>query len=334
MIITRTPYRISLFGGGTDYPKWYQEHGGAVLGMAINRYCYISLRNLPLFFDHRHRIVYSRIESVQNIDEIEHPAVRAVFQETGIDTGIEMHHDGDLPARAGLGSSSSFTVGLINAIYALRGRMTTKHFLAKEAIRIEQKVICENVGSQDQVWAAYGGFNRIDFNTDDSFSVAPLIVPRAREQELVSHMMLFFTGFSRFAVKIAGDKIANLDKKASHLHAMRQMVDDAQILLATPDADIRDLGRMLHEGWCLKRDLASSVSTAAIDEIYQAGCDAGAIGGKILGAGGGGFILFFVEPEKQQAVRERLKALIEVEINVDHDGSRVVLYEPNGFHST
>jgi len=331
MIITRTPYRVSLFGGGTDYPKWYLEHGGAVLGMAINRYCYISLRQLPPFFDHRHRIVYSRIENVQEISEIEHPAVRAVFQEAGVDTGIELHHDGDLPARAGLGSSSSFTVGLLNAIHALRGQMVTKHFLAEEAIRIEQKVICENVGSQDQVWAAYGGFNRINFNKDESFVVEPLIVPRERECELLDHLMLFFTGFSRFAVKIAGDKIANLDRKAEHIHAMRRMVDDAQNLLTTPTADIREIGRMLDTSWRLKRDLASSVSTVAIDDIYQAGREAGAIGGKILGAGGGGFILFFVEPHKQQAVREHLHTLIEVEIGVDRAGSRVVLYEPNGF---
>ncbi len=332
MIITRTPYRISLFGGGTDYPKWYLQNGGAVLGFAIERYCYISLRRLPPFFQHRHRIVYSRIEMVHEIGEIEHPAVRAVFQETGVDTGLELHHDGDLPARAGLGSSSSFTVGLLNAIYALRGRMVTKRFLAEEAIRIEQTVIVENVGSQDQVWAAYGGFNRIDFRTEGSFNVVPIIIPKSRERELISHLMLFFTGFSRYATEIARDKIANIDKRADNLHAMRDMVDQAQDILTDAEADVRQIGHMLHDAWRLKRGLADSVSTEAIDDIYEAAREAGAIGGKILGAGGGGFILFFVEPHKQAAVRERLHRLIEVAINIDYTGSCVMLYQPDGFH--
>ena len=334
MIITRTPYRISLFGGGTDYPQWYREHGGAVLGMAIGKYCYISLRPLPPFFSHRHRIVYSRIEAVDNIADIEHPAVRAVFQETGVTAGLELHHDGDLPARSGLGSSSSFTVGLINALYALKGQMVTKRFLGEEAIRIEQSVIVENVGSQDQIWAAYGGFNRVDFSQDGSFAVAPVIMPKTRERELLGHMMLFFTGFSRYASEIARDKIANIGKKTSNLHAIGAIVDQAQAVLTNPDADIREIGRMLHEGWRLKRELAAAVSTAAIDDIYQAGCEAGAIGGKILGAGGGGFILFFVEPDKQQAVRDRLHSLIEVDIDIDHSGSSVVLYQPDGFRHT
>lgn len=332
MIITRTPYRVSLFGGGTDYPTWYREHGGAVLGLAIDKYCYISVRHLPPFFEHKHRIVYSRIENVHEIAEIEHPAVRSVLQEIGADEGLEIHHDGDLPARSGLGSSSSFTVGLINALCALRGQMVTKHFLAEEAIRIEQEVIVENVGSQDQIWAAYGGFNRIDFKQDGSFAVSPVIVPKARERELLGHLMLFFTGFSRHASEIAKHKIANLNKKAQHLITMHAMVDEAQTILSSPTTDIRQIGKMLHEGWRLKRDLAAEISTSAIDDIYQAGCEAGAVGGKILGAGGGGFILFFVEPAKQQAVRERLKTLIEVEIDIDQSGSSVVLYRPNGFH--
>lgn len=331
MIITRTPYRVSLFGGGTDYPKWYREHGGAVLGMAINKHCYISVRQLPPFFEHKHRIVYSRIESVQDISQIEHPAVRAVMQEVGVEGGLEIHHDGDLPARSGLGSSSSFTAGLIKALYALKGQMLTKRFVAEEAIRIEQEIIAENVGSQDQIWAAYGGFNRIDFYQDNTFGVTPIIIRREREVELRDHMMLFFTGFSRHASEIAKHKIAGLDKKADHLHRMRRMVDDALEVLNSRTADICEIGRMLHEGWLLKRDLASQISTDAIDAIYQAGLDAGAVGGKILGAGGGGFILFFVKPEKQQAVREKLSDLIEVDIDIDHDGSRVVLYKPDGF---
>lgn len=331
MIITRTPYRISLFGGGTDYPKWFQEHGGAVFGMAIDKYCYIGVRHLPPFFEHKHRIVYSRIENVREIREIEHPAVRAVFQETGIEDGLEVHHDGDLPARSGLGSSSSFTTGLLNALCALRGQMATKRYLAEEAIRIEQDVIKENVGCQDQIWAAYGGLNRIDFQRDGSFQVSPVIMPRSRERALMSHLMLFFTGFSRHASEIAKDKIANIDRKERQLTSIRAMVDEAQSLLANPSADIRQIGRMLHEAWLLKRDLAQAVSTQAIDGIYQAGLEAGALGGKVLGAGGGGFILFFVEPDHQESVRRRLANLIEVTFDIDHGGSTVVLYQPDGF---
>jgi len=332
MIITRTPYRISLFGGGTDYPDWYLEHGGAVLGMAIDKYCHISVRHLPPFFEHKHRIVYSRIENVREIAEIEHPAVRAVLSETGVSAGLEIHHDGDLPARSGLGSSSSFTVGLLNAIQALNSRMVTKRFLAEEAIRIEQQVIGESVGSQDQIWAAYGGFNRIDFLRDGSFAVSPLIVSKARERLLLDHLMLFFTGLSRNAPEIARSKIDNLKNSAEPLRAMRMMVDEAQSILTTPEADLLQIGRMLHEAWRLKRDLAPQVTTQSIDEIFATGCAAGAIGGKLLGAGGGGFILFFVEPEKQQAVRERLSTLIEVAIDIDRIGSQVVLFRPDGFH--
>ncbi|HEV7369531.1 kinase [Arenibaculum sp.] len=331
MIITRTPFRISLFGGGTDYPKWYQDHGGAVLGMAIDKYCYISLRRLPPFFAHRHRIVYSRIENVRELSEIEHPAVRAVLQEDGVEDGLEIHHDGDLPARSGMGSSSSFTVGLLHALSALRGRMATKRHLAEEAIRIEQHVIGENVGSQDQIWAAFGGLNRIDFRQDGAFTVSPLIVPRTRETELLGHMMLFFTGLSRHASEIARSQIENMGRRAAQLRAMRAMVDEAQSILANPGADIRLLGHMLNDAWMLKRELASNVTTGAIDEMYQAGCEAGAIGGKVLGAGGGGFVLFFVEPANQAAVRERLKSLIEVTFDIDTSGSSVVLYNPNGF---
>lgn len=331
MIITRTPFRMSLFGGGTDYPQWYLDHGGAVLGMTIDKYCHISVRHLPPFFEHRHRIVYSRIENVRELGEIEHPAVRAVLQETGVTEGLEIHHDGDLPARSGMGSSSSFTVGLLHAIHALRGRMATKHALAQEAIRIEQRVIGENVGSQDQIWAAFGGLNRIDFRQDGTFAVTPLIVHRTRERELLGHLMLFFTGLSRHASEIARTQIENMGRRAAQLRAMRAMVDEAQSILANPGADIRLIGHMLHDAWSLKRELASNVSTGTIDEIYQAGCEAGAIGGKVLGAGGGGFVLFFVEPEKQAAVRERLNALIEVTFDIDTTGSSVVLYNPNGF---
>lgn len=335
MIISRTPFRVSLFGGGSDYPAWYRKHGGSVLGFTINKYCYISLRTLPPFFAHRHRLVYSKVELVNDITEIQHPAVRAVLSEMGVGDGhgVEIHHDGDLPARSGLGSSSSFTVGLLNALHAQRGRMTTKQFLASEAIRIEQQVIGENVGSQDQVWAAFGGMNRIDFLADDSFNVQPLVMKLERRRRLMDSFMLVFTGFSRYADQVAGKKIANLDKREAHVHRMMAMVDEAIAILQDDGRALSDIGRLLHDSWRLKRELSDVVSTPEIDAIYDAAREAGALGGKLLGAGGGGFMLFYVEPEKQAAVRERLSSLIHVAFDIDTAGSRIVVYEPDGLEN-
>ena len=225
MIITRTPFRISFFGGGTDYPGWYREHGGAVLATTIDKYCYITCRRLPPFFEHKHRIVYSHIENVKHNDEIQHPAVRAVLNWAKVSEGIEIHHDGDLPARSGLGSSSSFTVGLLHALQGLNGQMANKDGLARDAIHVEQNIIGENVGSQDQVSAAYGGFNRIEFHRNDAFDVAPVILPGHRRQELRDHVMLCFTGFSRIASEVAKSKIDNLKKREKELKLMRAMVD-------------------------------------------------------------------------------------------------------------
>lgn len=330
MIISRTPFRVSLFGGGTDYPAWFRQHGGAVVGMAIDKYCYISVRRLPPFFEHKSRIVYSQVELVREVSEIQHPAVRAVLADKGIADGLEIHHDADLPARSGLGSSSSFTVGLLNALSALDSQMIGKDELAREAIRIEQDVLSEAVGCQDQLWAAYGGFNHIEFSPDGRFSVQPIIMKPERRAELLSSMMLFFTGFSRFANDFAKDQIDNIDKSASKLAAIQGMVDHAREILVDERHSIHDLGKLLHESWQLKRGLAGSVSTRQIDDIYQAGRDAGAIGGKLLGAGGGGFMLFLVDPDKRACVRERLKDLIHVSADIDNDGSRIVLYQPNG----
>lgn len=329
MIISRTPFRVSLFGGGSDYPTWYRENGGAVLGMAIDKYCRISVRHLPPFFEHKHRIVYSRIELVNEFDKIEHPAVRAILQEMNVQGGIEIHHDGDLPARSGLGSSSSFTVGLLNALNALKGRHVSKHELAHEAIRIEQDVIRENVGSQDQIWAAYGGFNRIDFNRDDSFEVTPIIIPTQRRLELQGSIMMFFTGLSRIASEVAGAQIASMDRRKRHIKTMTSMVDEGLEILNNQSRPINDIGDLLHEAWMLKRDLTSKVSTPVIDQIYEAGREAGALGGKLLGAGGGGFMVFFVPAEKRQAVRDRLSKLIQVNFAIDTTGSRIMLYEPD-----
>jgi len=331
MIISRTPFRISLFGGGTDYPAWYHEHGGAVIGMAINKYCYLSVRWLPPFFEHRSRIVYSQVELINEIADIQHPAVRGILSEMGISRGIEIHHDADLPARSGLGSSSAFTVGLLHALNALNHRMIAKRDLAKEAIRIEQQVLKENVGSQDQLWAAYGGFNRMDFYPDDTFSVAPIVLSPARRETLSQSLMLCFTGFSRFASDFAHDQINNINNRKRQLRTMRTMVDAAADILSDERSPIRELGELLHESWLLKRELADTVSNHEIDEIYEAGRAAGAIGGKLLGAGGGGFMVFLAEPDKRDAIRERLKKLIHVNVDIDPDGSKIVLYQPNGF---
>lgn len=333
MIISRTPFRVSLFGGGTDYPTWINKHGGAVLGMAINKYCYISVRHLPPFFEHKHRIVYSKVENVKSVDEIMHPAVRAVFQELNVNGGLEIHHDGDLPARSGLGSSSSFVVGLLNSLRALDGNISNQAYLAEKATYIEQEVLRENVGNQDQIWAASGGFNRIDFLTDGSYRQIPMMPNKAREQELTGSLMLFFTGILRFASDIAGKQIANLDKRPDHLNRMAEMVNEAQEIINNPKRPMREIGELLNESWLLKRDLANGVSNEKIDEIHQAGLDAGAVGSKLLGAGGGGFILFYVEPENQNAVRNRLAQLTEVSFGVDRSGSKIVVFEPDGLEA-
>ena len=330
MIISRTPFRISFFGGGTDYPSWFREHGGAVVGAAIDKYSYISMRRLPPFFTHKYRIVYSQIELVEKISEIKHPAVRGILADMDVTEGLEIHNDADLPARSGLGSSSSFTVGLLNALYALDSKMVSKRELATQAIRVEQDVLKENVGSQDQLWAAYGGLNRIDFYSDGSFAVAPIILSPQRRDELTRSIMLFFTGFSRFASDFAEDQIKNINNRKSQLRTIRSMVDSAIDMLRDPKTPVRELGELMHDSWRLKRELAENVSNAQIDEIYQAGREAGAIGGKLLGAGGGGFMLFLVDPEKREQVRERLQNLIHVSVGFDNDGSKIVLYQPDG----
>lgn len=330
MIITKTPFRISFFGGGTDYPAWFRKYGGTVLSTTIDKYCYITCRNLPPFFEHKHRIVYSRIENVQHIHEIDHPAVKGVFNWAKVVDGLEIHHDGDLPARSGLGSSSAFTVGLVNALKGIRGEMVSKHQLAVDAINIEQNLLKENVGSQDQISAAYGGLNRIKFYEDDSFDVVPVTLNTARREELLSHLMLCFTGFSRIADAIAKSKIDNLKNRETELIRMGEMVDEAITILLGENTPIDEFGRLLDLSWKFKRSLSDRVTTPEIDEIYEAAIEAGAIGGKILGAGGGGFMLLFAKPEKQAGIRERLRKLVHVGFKFDNLGSRVALYQPDG----
>ena len=330
MIISRTPFRVSFFGGGTDYPDWYREHGGAVLSTTIDKYCYISVRELPPFFEHRFRLVYSFVENVKDVSELAHPAARGVLQHLGTSKGLEIHHDGDLPARSGVGSSSAFTVGLISALRALEGRHMSKDELAQEAIHVEHTVIREPVGAQDQISAAFGGFNHITFRQDGSYHVAPLIMQRDRLETLQGHLMLLFTGLSRTAAEIARTQIANLQRRVSELRALNQMVDRAIELLRSP-SDLTEFGRLLDEGWMLKRRLSDRVSTPDIDTIYDTARRAGAIGGKLLGAGGGGFLLLFVRPEERTKIRAALPKLLDVPFRFESSGSRIVLYQPDGW---
>jgi D-glycero-alpha-D-manno-heptose-7-phosphate kinase len=327
MIICRTPFRVSFFGGGTDYPAWYRRHGGAVLGTTIDKYCYISLRYLPPFFDYAGRIVYSKIELFRDVSEIQHPVVREGLKMLGPLKGVALHHEGDLPAKTGLGSSSTFTVCLLHSLHALRGTMPTKMDLTRQAIHLEQNVLKESVGSQDQTLAAHGGFNRIDFAPDDGIRISPMIMQPERLAELQDHLMLWFTGFSRFASEIAVKQIETMDHKEREIKIMRQMVDQAQEIL-TGSGDLTAFGELLHGGWMLKRSLTDRISTPEIDRIYELARGAGAIGGKLLGAGGGGFVLLFVRPEKRESVKKALSGFLNVPFQFERQGSQIVHYEP------
>jgi D-glycero-alpha-D-manno-heptose-7-phosphate kinase len=327
MIISRTPFRISFFGGGTDYPAWFAEHPGAVLATTIDKYCYITARYLPPFFDHKSRIIYSKMEHVHGIDEIDHPSVRETLRFLNIHQGVEIHHDGDLLARTGLGSSSAFTVGLLNALYALKGIMTTKEQLASEAIHVEQNMIRENVGCQDQTLAAHGGFNYIEFGGDGHLGTRKILLPKDTSKALEAHMMLFFTGFSRTASEIAAKQIQNIPNRTKELAAMYQLVQEAMKVLTS--SDLKGFGRLLHESWMLKRTLSDKITTSHIDEIYEKGRKAGALGGKLLGAGGGGFVLIYAEPDRQPGVREALEGFLEIPFKFETLGSQIIFYQPN-----
>ncbi len=327
MIITRTPFRISFFGGGTDYPTWYKENGGAVLSTTIDKYCYITCRYLPPFFKHKHRIVYAKQESVNSINEIDHPSVRETLRFLKINKGVEIHHDGDLPSMSGLGSSSAFTVGLLHALSGLKGEMRTKRQLALEAIEIEQKLIGENVGSQDQTAAAFGGFNRIKFGGFEHISVTPIILKPERLEDFQSYLMLFFTDFARNASTIAKEQIKNIPNKESELKMMHQMVDQA-IGILHGRQDLKRFGTLLNEAWNIKRTLSSKITNPTLDEIYATGIKAGAYGGKLLGAGNGGFMLFFAPPEAHQKIRNKLKKLLYVPFKYENLGSQIIYYAP------
>jgi D-glycero-alpha-D-manno-heptose-7-phosphate kinase len=328
MIITRTPLRVSFFGGGTDYPAWFREHGGAVLATTIDKYLYLHCRYLPPFFDFKSRIVWSKIEQVQQPSEIAHPAIRGVLEWMKVGEGVEIHHHGDLPARTGLGSSSSFSVGLLHALHALRGELVSKRKLAEEAIFVEQQVLQENVGVQDQIQSAFGGLNRIDIRTDGSFEVTPLVVRAERLVGLQKHLLLLYTGLSRTASEIAAEQVATVGAKTAELKAMREMVDQGEkILVGT--GDLREFGRLLDESWKLKRSLSSKIAPGFVNEIYDMARQAGADGGKLLGAGGGGFMLIFVTPDKRASVLKSLQKLLPVPFQFERGGTQIVLYEPS-----
>jgi D-glycero-alpha-D-manno-heptose-7-phosphate kinase len=334
MIISRTPYRVSFFGGGTDYPTWYTKHGGAVLATAIDKYCYLTCRYLPPFFEHRIRVVYSRIESCQTVDEIAHPVVRAALLHLGVGRGVEIHHDGDLPARSGMGSSSAFTVGLLHALCALEGRMATRETLAQASIHLEQNVLQETVGCQDQVLAAYGGFNHITFLPDGSFAVRPVTIARERVAELQSHLMLFYTGVVRTASTVASSYVRELDQtRRRQLRLVRDMVEEALGILHG-HGDLWAFGELLHESWMAKRSLSAAVSTGEIDAMYDAARGAGAVGGKLTGAGGGGFLLLFVPPERQASVRAALRTLLHVPFAFQFSGSQIIFFDPEREYTT
>ncbi len=326
MIISRTPLRVSFFGGGTDYPDWFRDHHGAVLATTVDKYIYISCRHLPPFFDHTLRISYSQLEHVNTVDAIGHPSVRECLRFTGVDANLEVHTDADLPARTGLGSSSAFTVGLLHVLHAYRGELATRQQLAAEATHVERDAIHESVGCQDQILAAYGGLNLVEFSAD-STSVIPVPLKAARLEAFESHLMLFYSGIARHASTVAAQQLARLPENRRTLSRMYDMVREGHALLV--NAAWRDFGELLHESWVLKRSLAASVSTGRIDEAYARARHAGAFGGKLLGAGGGGFLLVFADPERQGAIRSALADLLPVPVGLDSTGSQIIFYQPN-----
>ena len=325
MIISRTPFRVSFFGGGTDYPSWYLKHGGSVLATTIDKYCYLTCRSLPPFFPHRFRVVWSQIETCQSVDEIVHPAVREVLRYLEINSGLSIHHDGDLPARSGMGSSSAFTVGIMHALYALQGRMISKLQLAQESIYIEQKVLKETVGSQDQTLASYGGLNRVNFAQNGEITVQPLTLRNERAQALNDHLMLFYTGIERTAANIAQSYVPDIESKSHQLNLMSEMVDEGIAILNSSENLLR-FGSLLGDAWKVKRSLSTQVTNTVIDQLYASAISAGAIGGKITGAGGGGFLLVFAEPYLHEKIKEKLGDLIHIPFGFEYSGSQIIFF--------
>ena len=328
MIITQTPFRMSFFGGGTDFPDFYREHGGAVISTTFDKYCYVNVRHLPRFFDYSTELSYARTERVKRVEDIEHPAIREAMKHLDMHE-IRLTYEADLPARSGLGTSSSFAVGMLNAFYALKGKYADKRKLADDAIFLE-RVLCNESGCvQDQIAASFGGMNRINFNAE-GYTVNPVIISPERKKLLNRNLMLFFTGFSRFSsdIQVAAEK--NLKSKQNQLLEMLSLVDDAEKIL-TSKTDLEEFGRLLDYTWQLKRGITDKVSTDSIDAVYSRALQAGATGGKLLGAGGGGFLLFYVDPDKQENVRKALENLLYVPFEFENGGTRVIHYTPESY---
>ena len=333
MIITKTPFRMSFFGGGTDMESFFIKHGGAVLSTTFDKYCYVNVRHLPRFFDYSTELSYSRTERVTSIEDIEHPAVRNAMKMLDMHE-IRLTYEADLPARSGLGTSSSFAVGMLNAFYALKGKYADKKKLADEAIYLE-RVLCEEAGGwQDQIAASFGGFNRINFNTDGTYDVLPVIISPERKNNLNDNLMMFFTGFTRFSSDVqkanAGTKETQEAKEKRYLE-MLSLVDKAEQILTDQNTDLNNFGRLLDYTWKLKKQTGSAVSTNSIDALYEKGIQAGALGGKLLGAGGGGFLVFYVQPEYQEAVKEAMKELMYIPFRFEDGGTRVIHYTPEAY---
>ena len=329
MIITKTPFRMSFFGGGTDMESFFKENGGSVLSTTFDKYCYVNVRHLPRFFEYSTELSYSKTERVTNIDDIEHPAIRNAMKMLDMHE-IRLTYEADLPARSGLGTSSSFAVGMLNAFYALKGKYASKKQLADEAIYLE-RVLCDEAGGwQDQIAASFGGFNRIDFNAD-GYTVHPVIVSPQRKQQLNNNLMMFFTGFTRFSSEIQKANKLDDENKTKQLKQMLTLVDEAESILTDQSKDLDDFGRLLDVTWKLKRQTGKSVSTSNIDNLYDKGIYAGALGGKLLGAGGGGFLVFYVTPEKQAAVKEAMEDLLYIPFKFEDSGTQVIYYGPEDY---
>lgn len=330
MIITQTPFRMSFFGGGTDMEMFFRRYGGAVLSTTFDKYCYVNVRHLPRFFDYSTELSYSRTERVTDIQNIEHPAIRNAMKMLNMHE-IRLTYEADLPARSGLGTSSSFAVGMLNAFYALKGKYADKRKLADEAIYLERE-LCEEVGGwQDQIAASFGGFNRINFNTDGTYDVLPVIISPERKKLLNDRLMMFFTGFTRFSSDVQKANEVTAENKEKILLEMLSLVDKAEHILTDKNADLDEFGKLLDYSWRLKRQTGSVVSTNSIDELYEKGIKAGALGGKLLGAGGGGFLVFYVQNEYKNAVKDAMKNLMYIPFKFEDGGTRVIHYSPEEF---
>lgn len=332
MIITKTPFRMSFFGGGTDMESYFRENKGAVISTTFDKYCYVNVRHLPRFFDYSTELTYSRIERVSDVEDIEHPAIRNAMKMLDMHE-LRLIYEADLPARSGLGTSSSFAVGMLNAFYALKGKYADKKKLADEAIYLERTLCEEEGGWQDQIAASFGGMNRIDFD-ENGFEVHPIIIDPGRKKQLNDNLMMFFTGFTRFSAAVQQANNLTAKEKSGQLKEMYKLVDDAEKVLTDKYSDLDDFGRLLDITWRLKRQTGSVVSTDSIDGLYTRGLEAGALGGKLLGAGGGGFLIFYVQPDKQDTVRDAMKELLYIPFEFETGGTQVVHYTPEDYEAT